>query len=454
MVPNLFDEVADRFIARPKPQTPQPALIDLLIATSKAVDMLEGRHIRHGLKIAALSGTLAKAMGVPPREVISIVFAGLLHDIGLARIIADILPHVPSGMTEKELFYSHALLNSRIVGMHQDKRLSQTAQALLSSHPQAAADFVDAVYLSSDVKEIIATHHELCDGTGYPHGLSLEQIPLGGRILSFADSLEGVMQEVTGLTSRKTAIESFLEIKAGHKFDPEVIKAFRSLINTNPDFLRQLFTLEVEDIVKGLMNERMVALSGKVFLDTIRAMSRLPDRLLPQFTSTHSEKVAYYALRIAQSLGVNRTQVGELLVASLLHDIGKLGVPMSILTKAEGLSDEEMEAFQNHAHYTEEILKGIPGFENVIAWSAEHHEQMNGRGYPAHKKGFEITLGGRIISVANAFDNLTSSRPDRLEPIEPMDALPILGQGRYRLYDSQLVSILRTVVLESEMVIA
>ena len=78
---------------------------------------------------------------------------------------------------------------------------------------------------------------------------------------------------------------------------------------------------------------------------------------------------------------------------------------------------------------------------------------MNGRWYPASKNVFEMSVGGRIIAIADVFDVLTSARPYRKEPYEPMDALPILGQGRFRLYDSQLVSVLRTVVLETEIIL-
>lgn len=452
IMPGLFDEVACRFEPTTRTPSPQPSTVDLMMATSKAIDLLEGRPIRHGLKIAAIAGTIAQTMGLSQRETTALLYASLLHDVGLVKITADLSTHLPTGMTEKELFYSHAMLNARIVSMTQDRRISDTAQTLLAAHPMASADFIDAAHLSADIKEIIATHHELADGSGYPIGLSGDQIPLGGRILAFADTLEAVMQEVSGLTTRKSAIESFLDIKAINKFDPDVVKAFRA-IASKEDMLRQLFSLEVEDAVRAMFPQSASPLSGTVFLDTVRAMSQLADRLLPKYTRNHSEKVAFYAHKIANHLGVNRTQVGELMVASLLHDIGKLGVPLSILTKACGLSDEENALLEQHPHFTEEILKGIPGFDNVIEWAAEHHEWMNGRGFPARKKGFEISLGARIIAVADAFDVLTSPRPDRLDPIEPMDALPILGQGRYRCYDNQIVSILRTVILEREIVL-
>ena len=106
-----------------------------------------------------------------------------------------------------------------------------------------------------------------------------------------------------------------------------------------------------------------------------------------------------------------------------------------------------------YPHLTEEVIKGLPGFENITLWASEHHERMNGRGYPASKKGFEVSAGGRILAIADAFTALTSPRPYRTHAHELMDALPVLGQSRFTQFDNQLVSILRQAVMESEVVV-
>ncbi|MBY0403908.1 MAG: HD domain-containing protein [Cyanobacteria bacterium] len=449
---STFQDVATRFAATPKRPEPQAAMVDFLIAISKGVDLLEGRSLRHGMKVAAIAGSIAKQMALTPREITSIVYAGLLHDVGLAYVTADFYPHLPEGMSEKEAYYSHAMLNSRVVGVSNDKKFSHEAQQILNTHPQASANFIESIHLSQDIKEIVATHHELCDGSGYPFGLTTESIPLGGRILAFADTVEAVMAEVSGLTTRKLALESFLDIKTAQKFDPVVVDTFRRMM-FDETFLRQLYSIEITEILSGLCEGRSQPLTGKMILDISRAFGKLPDALLPQYTQHHAEKVAHYALRMANYLDIPQEQCGELIIASLLHDVGKLVIPMSILTKQGPLSDPEWELVHQHSHFTEEILKNIPTFETLTTWAGEHHERMNGRGYPAKKKGFEISLGGRIIGLADVFDVLVSSRPYRPEPYEPIDALPILGQGRYRLYDSQLVSVLRNIVLETEIVL-
>lgn len=447
-----FQEIADRFQSAPKPPVPQPTLLDFLMAASKAIDLLEGRPLRHGLKVAAIAGMLGKVLSMEERDIYSLVCAGLLHDVGLAKIASNFAPMAPQGMNEKESFYSHTLINARVVGVKPEQRFSDEAFHILTAHPQSASHFVDAAHLSSDIKEIIAAHHELCDGSGYPFGLTRENIPIGGRILGFADTVEAVMAEVSGLTPRRIALESFLDIKATNKFDPNVVEAFRTLIEDEA-FLKKLYSLEVEGVVKELCGRRLAPMSPKQSLDVARAMSQLPDGLLPHYTLHHSAKVAQYANQIASYIGIQDHQKGELILACLLHDIGKMSVPIGILAKEGALTDEEWQVVMNFPHHTEEILRGIPSFDNVAQWAGEHHERMNGRGYPASRKGIDISVGGRIIAIANVFDALTSSRPYRKELYDPLDALPIIGQGRFRLYDSQLVTIFRTIVLESEVIL-
>jgi HD-GYP domain-containing protein (c-di-GMP phosphodiesterase class II) len=447
-----FQDITARFQAAPKPPTPQPALIDFLIAISKAIDLLEGRPVRHALKVAAIAGQLGVILKLEKREIYSLVCAGLLHDVGLARIAYSTAPLVPQGMNEKQAFYAHTLMNARVVGVKPENRFSDECFHMLTSHPQAAGNFIEAIHLSADIKDIIASHHELCDGSGYPFGLTREKIPFGARILSFADTVEAVMAEVSGLTPRRMALESFLDIKATHKFDPDVVDAFRTLIE-DEQFLRKIYSLEVEEFVKDLCGRRQSPMSPKQSLDVARAMSQLPDGLTPHYTQHHSSKVAQYANQMATYLGIGEHQKGELILACLLHDIGKLAIPLEILAKEGPLSEDEWHQVMNFPHYTEEILAGIPGFHNVAQWAGEHHERMNGRGYPASKKGIDISIGGRMIAIANVFDALTSSRPYRKDVYDPLDALPLIGQGRFRLFDSQLVTVFRTIVLESEVIL-
>jgi HD-GYP domain-containing protein (c-di-GMP phosphodiesterase class II) len=431
-----------------------PTLSDLLLSLSKAMDLLEGKSLRSGMKTAVLAGSIARIMGLSNRESGAIVYAALLHDIGLASVVADLYPHLPPGLSEKVLFQNHALLNARVIGSPHERPLSEDLHKHLERHPAYSASFVASIGLSSDVSDLVAAHHELYDGSGYPAGLAKEQIPLGARILAFADVVEGVLdtaaKEASGLTSRRYAVESFLEIKAPGKFDPEIVAIFKSLLNDYEDFLRHLSSLEVEFMVRQLLPERSTPMDGHTLYRVALAMGNLSDGLMPLHKKGRSWQVADLASRLAESLGIGREQCGELVIAALLMDIGHLATPAHILFKVNPLNSEERGIIHDHPHLTHEVLKNIPGFENIGLWASEHHERINGKGYPHQRKGYEISVGGRILALADVFNALTSQRPYRTHAHAPMDAIPVIGQGRMTLYDNALVTQLRRVVLERE----
>lgn len=452
----LFSEVAERFrgIEGNQPQKPVPTLNDLLLATSKAMDLLEGKPFRSAMRVAVIAGSIAKIMALPERDTASIVYAALLHDIGLAKLVADIYPHLPPGTSEKPLFNVHALLNARVTGSPYDRPLSDDLFQLFHQHPLAASDFIHKIGLSQEVVDLVAAHHELCDGSGYPLGLERNQIPIGARILTFADVVEGVLESTTkeapGLTSRRHALDSFLEIKTAGKFDDEVVAVFKNLIDTHEDFLKMISSFELERMVRQLMPERTLTMSGVTMHSVAIALGSLSDSLMPLYKKDRSRHVADMALRLAGTLGIHREQCGELLVAALVMDLGHLATPAHLLFKATPLTAEERSIIHDHPTQTQEIFKNVPGFENISLWASEHHERMNGKGYPCQRKGYEISIGGRLLALADVFDALTAPRPYRTQAHEPMDALPVIGQGRMTLYDSQLVNQLRKVVLNSE----
>ena len=105
--------------------------------------------------------------------------------------------------------------------------------------------------------------------------------------------------------------------------------------------------------------------------------------------------------------------MADLEMGALLHDIGKVGVPDSILNKPARLTDEEYAVVKRHPEFGWTVLRNLPGFERTSLYVLHHHENFNGTGYPAQLKGSEIPIGARIVSVIDAFDAMVSSRPYR-----------------------------------------
>jgi diguanylate cyclase (GGDEF)-like protein/putative nucleotidyltransferase with HDIG domain len=155
----------------------------------------------------------------------------------------------------------------------------------------------------------------------------------------------------------------------------------------------------------------------------------------------HAEKVAHYAVALAGALGVPESGIEELRQAALLHDLGKLGVPERILNKPASLSPEEWRIMQDHAALGEQILSRISGFGRVGRIVGEHHEWYNGQGYPYGRSGADLTLGSRILAVADALDTMLSGRP-YAAPRSPEEALAELRACAGQQFDPMVVETL------------
>ena len=127
-------------------------------------------------------------------------------------------------------------------------------------------------------------------------------------------------------------------------------------------------------------------------------------------THGHSERVVSYSLRLGREYGLNSEQMKSLEFGSLLHDIGKIGVPDSILRKPAKLTEEEWVRMREHPHHGQQILRGIEFLQGASRVVAQHHEKWDGSGYPLGLRGEDIDVCARIFAVADAFDAITSDR--------------------------------------------
>jgi len=156
--------------------------------------------------------------------------------------------------------------------------------------------------------------------------------------------------------------------------------------------------------------------------------------------------VGKLAYQMATQMEIPADQSGQLVVAALLSRLGMLGVPMAIGFKESPLQPEEWLAIRDYPRHTQAILTGVPGLAVPARWCAEVHERMDGKGFPECRKGFEISAGGRLLAIVNAYQALVSPRPYRPHTHEPLDAMSILGQRRSTHYDNQLLGVLRNIL--------
>jgi putative nucleotidyltransferase with HDIG domain len=156
-------------------------------------------------------------------------------------------------------------------------------------------------------------------------------------------------------------------------------------------------------------------LEGNIFAAEVRYRAR----------ASHAMRTQKLAGRVAVELGLSPDEIRVVRYAAILHDIGKWAIPDSILDKPGKLNESEWEIVRRHPELGAQVLVGIAGFERVRAAVAAHHERFDGRGYPAGLAGRVIPLEARLISVADAYDAMTSDRPYRkaLSHVRAMEQL-------------------------------
>src|SRR4029079_679250 len=150
-------------------------------------------------------------------------------------------------------------------------------------------------------------------------------------------------------------------------------------------------------------------LNKELFMGSIRMLANAIDEKDP-YTRGHSERVAYYSMVIAKFMGMTEEEVEKVYLSGIIHDVGKIGIEDKILRKAAALTDEEYEIMKQHPTKGMHILEAVPLRKEMAGAGLMHHENVDGSGYPDGLKGDQIPLLGRIVSVADAFDAMTTDR--------------------------------------------
>jgi HD-GYP domain-containing protein (c-di-GMP phosphodiesterase class II) len=149
---------------------------------------------------------------------------------------------------------------------------------------------------------------------------------------------------------------------------------------------------------------------NELFLDVIRSLTAAIDAKDP-YTEGHSRRVSEFSVEIARELGLPPDQIYRIRIGSLLHDVGKIGIPDAILTKTGELTEAEYELVKQHPAIGARIMSEVRMLKNELPMLSGHQERLDGSGYPAGLKDGQISLTSRIVAVADVFDALTSDRP-------------------------------------------
>lgn len=221
--------------------------------------------------------------------------------------------------------------------------------------------------------------------------------------------------------------------------------------HTLSDKLKTEVVNNIEAFAKGFMNHNMKSSQIDDMMNTTTALVNevsgnknvmvniLDLKMYDDYTYHHSLSVAVMALAIGMELGFDKKNLDELTLSGLLHDIGKVAIPLEIINKPGRLTPQEFEVVRQHP-----VNAGVYLFQNKLVSGntfkgiLTHHEKFNGTGYPNGIKGTDIPIFGRILAVADVYDALTSDRPYR-DPASPTEAMEYIMGGAGYFFDLDVV---------------
>jgi HD-GYP domain-containing protein (c-di-GMP phosphodiesterase class II) len=153
-----------------------------------------------------------------------------------------------------------------------------------------------------------------------------------------------------------------------------------------------------------------VDLDDQVVLNLGELVSHIIDYKSP-FTRRHSTGIAEKAWIMGKRYDYDHTRLAELFLAASIHDIGKLATPTAILEKPDKLDDQEFAIIKEHVYHTYKLLENIQGFEQIRDWASNHHEKLDGSGYPFGKKAAELDFNSRLIACIDIYQAVSEERP-------------------------------------------
>lgn len=205
----------------------------------------------------------------------------------------------------------------------------------------------------------------------------------------------------------------------------------------NPEELHQIIEALMAKNKLKLANMKIISNYNELFAGTISAIIEALDAK-DSYTLGRSKRVTYIAVNLVKELNLPEEEASKICLASLLHNIGMIGVPETILNKTEALSEDEFNLIKNHVNHGINILKEIKQLEPVLDIIKYHHERYDGKGYPFGVSGDDIPVGSMIIAIADTYDGIISNRPYKTR-LKPEQAIEIIRSTSGKQFSPEIV---------------
>lgn len=363
---------------------------DAIIEDISRVNYTEHTFMNHSKKVTYLSLEIAKSLSLDERILENLYISALLHDIGAVEI----------------LNFSHSC-NDFIV-----------------SHCDNGYDILKSFSKFGYISYITLHHHENWDGSG-PNNLKGKEIPIESQIIRLADLIAVQYVEENGIHTQKDFLRNWVISNANKIFSKELVDAFIKA-SKNDIFW---FNLKNVSYIPIILDKIAPLINVNLNIDELEDIAYMFSKIIDKksaFTAKHSNGIANLAFNVAKYIGYDEEKCKKMRIAGLLHDIGKLAIPSNILDKNGSLTPEEFSTIKEHAYYTRIILDSIGGIDDIAQWASNHHEKLDGTGYPCGLTANELSLECRILCVCDIYQALTEDRPYR-KGLEISEAIAIIN---------------------------
>jgi putative nucleotidyltransferase with HDIG domain len=354
------------------------SLIDIAGGISSALDYISPTVTGHHRRVGLASAVIGNRVGIKPSALVDLLLAGLLHDIGAFSMDLAL-----DGLSFDADLEEHAVVGYR----------------LLKDHP-----FLERA------SRMVLYHHTSWRDLRVIRQEGDRETLLLANIVNLADRVD-ILRRMGTRRRERSDVERAVAGFTSDLYAPELTAAFRELTESG------LFWPLMEDMdlpVREMLSKDLldVRISPDQLIDFSGFFTRIID-FRSRHTATHSAGVAETAVLLARLAGMDEKEQKAMRLAGNLHDIGKLAVPTSLLDKQSALDEDEYTRIKDHATVSAEVLRAIPGLGEVADWAAQHHERLNGKGYPLGLTEKELSLGSRIMQVADVHTAITEDRPYR-----------------------------------------
>lgn len=354
-------------------------LYDLMFSLSCAMDLVAPDLYNHHQQVAYLSYRLGAEMGLNQEDLLDLLLAGIVHDVGSLSV------------------------RERLVMIREERQE-------IGSHAMRGAALLEKYPPFSRIAAILRYHH-LAWNQGEGVAFQGDPVPMLSHVLHLADRICVLFTGNNHILLQLPQVLAQVQAREGSRFLPEAVAAMTRLATREYVWLE----LSDRDPMRFLSRETEL-LNQDLDLSQVLQIAHIFSQVIDfrsRFTATHSAGVAYTARLLGELNGMSSTECDMLLIAGYLHDLGKIAVDNDILEKAGQLTLQEYRIIRSHTFYTYRLLSGVQGMETIAEWAAYHHEKLDGSGYPFHLPEKSLPYGSRIMSVADVFSSITENRPYR-----------------------------------------